>query len=221
MVPQEGYAGKMSKPHKVFGIGLNKTGTSSLMRALITLGYNHSDQRGHFTHKYFNYQFDQIFETVENFNSFADWPWPLMYKQVFEKYGKNARYILTRRSSADTWLESLKAHTLATNPDNNPRKRIFGYDYPHGAEAHHIAFYERHLIEVRAYFKTQNASDVLCEIFWEEGDGWRKICGFLNEPMPDANFPHANRRTVPINDSKMLRENERRIAIQVARLNNA
>jgi len=54
LVPQEGYAGKMSKPHKVFGIGLNKTGTSSLKSALVTLGYNHCTLRGQMTHKFFN-----------------------------------------------------------------------------------------------------------------------------------------------------------------------
>lgn len=218
LVPQEGYAGKMSKPHKVFGIGLNKTGTSSLKRALVTLGCNHSDLRGHLTYKYFNNRFDQIFDAVEEFDSFEDWPWPLMYKRVFEKYGKNARYVLTRRSSAEAWIESLKAHTLSTNPDNNPRKQIFGYDYPHGAEAQHIDFYERHLIEVRRFFASQDASEVLCEVCWEEGDGWRELCGFLNEPTPDAAFPHVNRRSKPTSSNDIRDENQRRISSQIERL---
>lgn len=220
LVPQDGYARKMNKPHKVFGIGLNKTGTSSLKRALVTLGYNHSDLRGYLTYKYFNNRFDQIFDRVEEFDSFEDWPWPLLYKQVFEKYGKNARYILTRRGSAEAWLESLKAHTLTTNPDNNPRKRIFGYDYPHGAEAQHIDFYERHLFETRKFFASQGASDVLCEVCWEEGDGWRELCGFLNEPTPNATFPHLNRRSIATNDNDRTDENLRRIAAQIERLKN-
>lgn len=130
MVPQYRYAWEMTKPHKVFGIGLNKTGTSSLKRALVTLGYNHCVQRGQMTHKYFNNRYGLIFQTIDLFDSFEDWPWPLMYRQIFEKYGESARYILTYRTSPQAWLESLKAHTLVTNPDNNPRKRIFGYDYP-------------------------------------------------------------------------------------------
>ena len=194
LVPQEGYAGKMSKPHKVFGIGLNKTGTSSLRTALVTLGYNHCTLRGQMTHKYFNNSFSQIFKTVEEYDSFEDWPWPLMYKQVFEKYGETARYVLTRRRSPEAWVESLKAHSMGTNPDSNPRKRIFGFDYPHGAEARHIEYYENHLSEVRQYFADQNATDVMCEVCWEDGAGWQELCNFLNEPLSDTPFPHANRR---------------------------
>ncbi len=219
LVPQEGYAGKMSKPHKVFGIGLNKTGTSSLKHALATLGYNHCTLRGQLTHKYFNNSFTQIFNKVEEFDSFEDWPWPLMYKQLFERYGENARYILTRRHSPEAWLESLKAHTLITNPQNNPRKRIFGFDYPHGAEAQHMAFYENHLAKVRDYFADQGAGHVLCEVCWEAGDGWREICGFLQEPVPNTPFPHANRRNVAPKDENRASENQRLIAAQMKRLN--
>lgn len=208
----------MTKPHKVFGIGLNKTGTSSLKRALVTLGYNHCTMRGQMTHKYFNNRYDQIFNTIEQFDSFEDWPWPLMYRRIFEKYGENARYILTYRTSPQAWLESLKAHTLVTNPDNNPRKRIFGFDYPHGAEAKHIAFYESHLADVRRYFAEQNASHALCEVCWEKGDGWQEICGFLGEPLPDAPFPHANPRVVTPEDKERLAENQKRIAVQIERL---
>ncbi len=217
-MPQEGYAGKMSKAHKVFGIGLNKTGTSSLKNALITLGYNHCTLRGQMTHKYFNNNFDKIFKTVEEYDSFEDWPWPLMYRQVFEKYGKTARYFLTRRHTADAWVESLKAHSLGTNPQNNPRKKIFGYDYPHGAEAQHIAYYENHLSTVRQYFADQDASDVLCEVCWEEADGWPQICNFLCEPLPDAPFPHANRRNAARREDDRYKENQRRIAAQLERL---
>ena len=219
LVPQEGYAGKMNKPHKVFGIGLNKTGTSSLKRALITLGYNHCTMRGQMTYKFFNNNFNQIFKTVEEFDSFEDWPWPLMYRQVFEKYGETARYVLTRRRSADAWLESLKAHTLITNPYNNPRKKIFGFDYPHGAEARHIAFYESHLAEVRKYFADQGAAHVLCEVCWEDGDGWVEICDFLEEPLPDIPFPHVNRRTLAPKDGDRVKENQRLIKVQLQRLN--
>lgn len=212
---------KMSKPHKVFGIGLNKTGTSSLKRALLTLGYNHCDLRGRLTHKYFNNGFDQIFNTVAEFDSFEDWPWPLMYKQVFEKYGENARYVLTRRNSSQAWLESLKAHSLVTNPDNNPRKKIFGFDYPHGAEAQHLEYYENHLSKVRQYFEEQGASHVLREVCWEEGDGWREICDFLEEPIPDAPFPHVNRRVIVPKNGDSQAENQRRIAAQLRQLGKA
>ncbi len=221
LVPQEGYARKMSKPHKVFGIGLNKTGTSSLKRALMTLGYNHCPLRGQMTYKFFNNRFDQIFEVADDFDSFEDWPWPLMYRQVFEKYGETARYVLTRRNSPEAWLESLKVHSLITNPQNNPRKKIFGFDYPHGAENQHIAIYENHLVEVRKYFADQGAAHLLHEVCWEDGDGWQEICDFLEEPVPDTPFPHVNRRNVSPSDAARLNENKRLIAAQLQRLNES
>ena len=209
---------RMAKPHKVFGIGLNKTGTSSLKRALITLGYVHCDIRGQLTHKFFKGQVDYIFDTAAEFDSFEDWPWPLMYRRIFEEYGDSVRYILTRRRTPEDWLESLKAHSLLTNPDNNPRKKIFGYDYPHGAEAQHIVFYNRHLTEVRQFFADQNASHLLCEVCWEEGSGWAEVCGFLNEPIPALPFPHVNRRVIAPADKERLAENQKRIAAQELRL---
>ena len=221
LVPQYCYALAMAKPHKVFGIGLNKTGTSSLKRALVTLGYNHCDVRGQMTYKYINRNFGQIFKTVEQFDSFEDWPWPLMYRQIFDRYGTTARYILTRRASGEQWVESLKAHALVTNPDSNPRKKIFGFDYPHGVEAQHIAFYDRHLTEVRQFFVDQNASHVLCDVCWEEGDGWSQICDLLNEPLPATPFPHVNRRVSSPADKARLAENERRVAAQLQALSGA
>ena len=208
----------MVKVHKVFGIGLNKTGTSSLKQALITLGYKHCDMRGQMTYKFFKGRVEDVLVSARGFDSFEDWPWPLMYRRIFEEYGDSARYILTRRLSAESWLESLKAHSLLTNPDNNPRKRIFGYDYPHGAEAQHRAFYECHLTEVRQFFADQNASHLLSEVCWEEGSGWSDICAFLNEPVPDTSFPHVNRRVVDPADKERMADNEKRIAAQVLRL---
>ncbi|MGE4611207.1 MAG: sulfotransferase [Paracoccaceae bacterium] len=82
----------MSKSHKVFGIGLNKTDTSSLKQALVRLGYNYSDRRRHFTYNYFSGDFEQVFETAAQYGSFEDWPWPLMYRQVFEEYGEGAGF---------------------------------------------------------------------------------------------------------------------------------
>lgn len=197
---------------------MSKTGTSSLRQALVRLGYNHSDMRRHFTHNYFDGNFSQIFKTAESFDSFEDWPWPLMYRRLFEEYGDGARFILTRRHSAQAWLTSLKAHVLVTNPDNNPRKRIYSFDYPHGAEAQHIPFYEAHLVDVRAYFASQNANHLLCEVCWEDGDGWSQVCDFLDAPLPSGPFPHANPRAITLSNEQRVAENKKRIAVQVKRL---
>lgn len=197
----------MVKEHKVFGVGLNKTGTSSLRRALVSLGYSHCDIRGRLTGMFLKGHIGQVLETSKEFDSFEDWPWPMIYREAFAHYGDSARYVLTTRRSSEAWVESLKAHSLTTSPDNNPRKRVFGYAYPHGAEAQHMAFYESHNAQVRQFFADNNASDLLIELCWETGDGWDELCNFLDEPLQDKPFPHANKRVGNPRDAARLAEN--------------
>lgn len=94
---------------------------------------------------------------------------------------------------------------------------MYGHSYPHGAEAAHLAFYERHNREVRRFFAAHNASDVLLEACWGLGAGWGTLCGFLELPVPDVPFPHANRASQPIRRD-YEQENRRRIEHQLQSL---
>ncbi len=208
----------MVKPHKVFGIGLNKTGTSSLKLALQALGYRHHSRRGKVTSAYFKGNRDVIFKASDDFESFEDWPWPLLYRELFERYGDSARYILTVRKSPQVWLDSLKGHSEKTNPQNNPREGIYGFAYPHGAEAEHIAFYEKHNRNVREFFASNNAEHQLVELCWENGDGWPELCAHLSEPDPKTEFPHANNNRSSSADIDVLEENRRLINNQLDEL---
>lgn len=205
----------MVKKYKVFGIGLNKTGTSSLRRALVKLGYNHCDTRGQLTNQFFKGRIKKVLDTTKGYDSFEDWPWPLMYRQVFAHYGDAARYVLTTRRSPEVWVESLKVHSLITPPDNNPRIRVFGHAYPHGFEAEHMAFYENHNAQVRQFFADQNASHLLADLCWETGDSWAELCSFLDEPLQDGAFPHANKRVENAQDTMRYAENKALINAQL------
>ena len=205
----------MSK-QRIFGIGLNKTGTTSLKRAFQALGYAHFDRRPKAFRLYKKGQFDALFAMIDPFETFEDWPWPLMVPQLLDRYGDTAKYILTRRRSAEVWVESLKSHSLKTHPINNPRLDIFGFEYPHGAEAAHSAFYNRHCTEMERLFEARRHQ--LLDVCWETGDGWPELCGFLNVPVPDRAFPHANRSATAEIDPARVAENEVRIAHQLAHL---
>ncbi|SEP99527.1 hypothetical protein SAMN05216548_102129 [Faunimonas pinastri] len=200
--------------HKVFGIGLNKTGTSTLGECLMTLGYRHvsfrSDMLGHWTRRHFT----PILDETEKFDSFEDWPWPLLFKEFYWRYGDRARFVLTRRSSPEVWVESLKKHSLNTHPDRPMRPVIYGYKYPHGREREHVAFYERHNAEARAFF-AREAPHLLLELCWEDGDRWDKLCAFLGHPVPDAPFPHIKPRSTGV-DPRIRDANARNIEAQLA-----
>lgn len=180
----------MTRP-KVFGIGLNKTGTTTLGTALETLGYRHQSVRPDLQRAWLRGDREKVFAVTDAYESFEDWPWPLMYKDLFARY-PDARFVLTMRSSPETWLKSLKAHAMFTKPLWSCRKGAYGYHYPHHSEQAHLDFYNRHHDEVVAFFEAQGAMDRLKVICWEQGDGWPELCDFLGIDAPEGAIPHAN-----------------------------
>lgn len=178
---------------KVFGIGLNKTGTTTLGTCLKHLGYDHVSVRADLMADWAAGRFDRIFTITDAHDSFEDWPWPLMYRELAERY-PDARFILTQRRSAKAWLASLEKHALRrTGLRGNPRKLAYGYLYPHYARQAHLDYYARHQSEVIAHFKAIGALDRLQVLCWESGDGWETLCSFLNQPHPQIAFPHERR----------------------------
>lgn len=177
---------------KVFGIGLNKTGTSSLMQAFKLLGFRHKPYDPTLIDFFFAGRIREIFNSISLYETFEDWPWPLMVPALLEKYGENAKFILTKRSCSNTWVESLKQHSDITDPITNPRKKIYGYSYPHGNEKEHIKIYNAHLDSIRNLFRDCGKNHLLIELCWEEGDGWDELCSHLGMSAPEIVFPHAN-----------------------------
>ena len=188
---------------KVFGVGLNKTGTSTFGKCMEVLGYTHVSYRSDLLQQYLIGRIDPIIVETKRFDSFEDWPWPLLYERLYEEYKDQARYVLTVRISADVWLKSLKKHCLNTDPDRPMRAPIYGYKYPHGYEREHMIFYERHNSNVRKFFSTK-ASHLFTEICWEKGDGWPQLCSFLNVPIPAVPLPHIRPRETGV--SPLVRE---------------
>lgn len=180
---------------KVFGIGLLKTGTTTLGYCLKALGFNHYDTpwplRIQMLEESLQNDFSTIREVIEGFDSFEDIPWFSVYKTIDKEY-PNSKFVLTVRKDANTWLDSLKYHSICAAPDlRHTRKILFGYPYPHKREAYFIDCYERHIREAREHFKKRNN---FLEVCWESGNGWVELCRFLGKPTPATQFPHINKR---------------------------
>ncbi len=188
-----------SMKSKVFGIGLNKTGTTTLGECLKRLGFKHLSCRRDLLIAFRQNRLAEIFEVIDEHESFEDWPYPLMYRELFYRYGSSARFILTTRSSPAAWLESLKSHSLRTHPDNHCRLLAYGHDYPHGREQEHVEFYNAHNQAVIEFFRQQGAASQLAEMCWEKGHGWKDLCRFLDLEAPAVAFPHANKQAKPKN----------------------
>lgn len=206
---------------KIFGIGLNKTGTTTLAKCLAELGFqDHVSVRRDLLGKYREGRLNEIFSVVDAHQTFEDWPWPLMYKELFFRYGENGRYVLTKRRTPQVWLDSLKRHSLRTPIGKHCRLLAYGYNYPHGVEGYHLGFYEEHNRDVRNFFKYHGAEHLLLEISFDSGDGWSELCGFLGMPSPSELLPHENKGSVAI-PAELEYENSLRINEQLSLLNKA
>jgi len=84
---------------KIFGIGLHRSGTSSLAAALRVLGYRTLQT----PISVFN---DINQPCLEENDAFTDLPIPLLYKELDQKY-PGSKFICTIRD-VDKWLASVK-----------------------------------------------------------------------------------------------------------------
>jgi len=177
--------------HKVFGIGLNKTGTTTLGKCGEILGYRCTGgNRALLEDVVLRKDLTNVRHVVSQNDLFEDWPYPLIYKEL-DQLSPNSKFVLTVRRDPDTWLKSLENHSMRTHPTRHFRKLVYGHNYPHHAEREHLEFYSRHNDEVRAYFKSRKTDFI--EVCWENGDGFARLCRFLGREIPDTAFPHVNR----------------------------
>ena len=175
---------------KIVGVGLNKTGTTTLGTCLRHWGKNHVGFCKEGFEHWVNHEYDDLFRIVDTHDSFEDWPWSMVYKEIDVRH-PHSKFILTRRKNPQVWFKSLCKHAERKGPSDR-RLKIYGHDMPHHHEAEHVDFYNRHLHTIRSYF-AERPLDLL-EVCWEEGDGWSELASFLDLSAPNIPFPHANRR---------------------------
>ena len=176
----------MSERPKVFGIGFHKTATTSLKRALEFYGYRVTGPDGRNDTRIGNNVLPLCFALAERFDGFQDNPWPLVYREMDERY-PGSKFVLTTRPT-DRWIKSVVQHFGTA--DTAMREWIYGVGHPVGNEEIYVARYERHNREVLEYFADR--PDDLLVLKITEGDGWEKLSPFLGLPIPDADFPRAN-----------------------------
>lgn len=189
---------RQARPFRVFGIGLSKTGTQSLAKALTLLGLrckHYPDPalmlRGRYD------------EALDGFAAAADLPVSAFFRELDSAYPES-KFILTIRPEA-AWLPSIRAHTEHIlrnsphelepgNPKGEVRRLCLGT--PGWDRDSILASYRRHEHEVRRHFEVR--PDDLLVIDVTSGDPWDPLCAFLGRPRPSQRFPHLNRRSSAI-----------------------
>lgn len=182
----------MDKAFKIFGIGLQRTGTTSLNRALRILGYNSIDAP-------FGLYPDLDSSIIEKYDAFTDNPIPLLYQRLDKEY-PGGKFICTTRD-VDSWLKSVKwlfsTGRIEFNWEATPivdkvHQAFYGIIYFDEKVFREIWF--AYHAEVQGYF-VERPQDLLM-IDLTRGEGWEELCSFLGKEIPKADFPAVNKSTL-------------------------
>jgi hypothetical protein len=177
---------------KLFCIGLQKTGLTSLLHLMRSCGV---PARGHDTEQrrnFFRHRYDSVLNYYDSADFFCDWPTPLMYKLIYEKYGERALFVLTIRRDARTWFESVKRHNAYAHPFKNKHRLVFGRYYPHGFDEEHISYYNSHNDEAGRFFREVGAANQLLVLRVDQPDAIESLSRFTGVPIHAREFPHRN-----------------------------
>lgn len=185
-------------PTRIFGIGMHKTGTTSLCRALTMLGFDAAhwvsarwardvweemESKGHSP-------------TLERHYAVADLPIPLLYKELDHAY-PGSKFILCVRPEQE-WADSVAHHWTPANP--------FRYTWDEDCfthKVHHLLYgrktfdrdamldrYRLHNAEVRQYFRNRPADLLIMDM--KRNSIWPKLCNFLGILAPVEPYPREN-----------------------------
>jgi Sulfotransferase domain len=174
---------------KIVGVGLGKTGTTSLGAACRILGLSHKTHDPALFDALHRGAKQSCLDEIGRFESFEDFPWNILYRDIDRLY-PGSLFILTLRRDPETWYRSLCAHWERTG-NSIAKRHAYGHMSPIGERDYHVALYEQHTADVRAWFADRPGQ--LLTVCWENGDGWEELCAFLSRPLPRRAFPHANR----------------------------
>lgn len=174
---------------KIFAIGLSRTGTTSLTKAIELLGYKCK----HFPrYDYGSGNVEILYSELQSYDFLSDTPVALDYKRL-DKLCKNSKFIYTTRD-IDEWIISCKnfkrfSSDFAADPSILFfRKKIYGTEC-FDEEKFRIA-YMKHHENVMSYFKNRK-SDLL-SINICSGQGWDELCSFFECSVPKYLFPWLN-----------------------------
>jgi hypothetical protein len=178
---------------KVFGLGLSKTGTHSLNRALDDLGIRsiHYPDPGLMVAGRFE-------EALAGYDGATDISVSAFYRELDAAY-PGSRFILTVRDLPE-WVASVADHRARRDglpiPPGCPKAvlRRMLYTSSRFDETSYVAGYHAHEADVRQYFRGRPGDLLVMNIC--AGEAWDVLCPFLGVEAPATPFPARNRRAI-------------------------
>lgn len=187
---------------KVFGIGLSRTGTTSLAHALSHLGYRtlHWSQNG------------KVIGWPElcDADAATDTPCSTQFEALYYTF-EDSKFVYTVRD-VEQWTESVKQYFGIEKPSNfrdlpkdeaywksdrnwgwyNTVRRIQIHECLYAQHDSWASAYRTFDDRVRQFFDNKPENRFL-EMNITDGEGWEVLCPFLGLDPPDQSFPHRSR----------------------------
>ncbi len=176
---------------RIFGIGLNKTATSTLHSALTILGFSSLHFGGDAAHdavkRAIEEQAPLLSYLDQRYDAFSDIGLLSRRFRILDPQYPGSKFILTVRP-VDAWIDSRRRHVQR----NVARKTAGEYDgtFVVVDEEKWAAEWELHMERVHTYFEGR---DDLLEVDLTHSSEWQPLCEFLEVPVPKEAFPWANR----------------------------
>lgn len=184
---------RLTTKRKVFCIGANKTGTTSLTTALNTIGFKTSHWEHH------NSICDDIknnnfkLTVLNTYDGVSDNPIPAIYKQLDKEFPES-KFILTIRNE-ENWIKSIEGQLSRRRIRNSCEEDKLVYEeflfygiwnYDRTTFLHR---YREHNKDVLEYFKSRPHDLLVMDL--DKVVGWKEICTFLEiSNVPSTDFPH-------------------------------
>ena len=199
---------------KIFCIGANKTGTTSVEAVFRSLGLEVGNQARAemLVHDWARQDYRRIIRYCQSADAFQDVPFSLNGTfQAMDESFPASKFILTVRNNANEWYDSLvRFHSRIVGKGRIPTAedlRQFNYLYPgylldvfklrYGADEAklydremYVQWYEEYSDSVIKYFKSR--PDDLLVLNVGEPDAMKRLLIFLGYPYSGQKMPHLN-----------------------------
>jgi len=162
---------------KVFCIGFNKTGTTTIGKSLEMLGYRNTSFNKRVFRKYYkNNRIDKVLDYTARFDSADDLPWlKIDMIPILDRTFPNSKFIYLIRDEA-SWKKSLmdwSYNLKGKYPDIEKELRAF----------------RKHKDFVLNYFEDRK-DFIILDV--KDPQGFKKLALFLGKELTRDSFPHFN-----------------------------
>jgi len=173
---------------KIFCIGLNKTGTSSLHRALLMLGFHSLHYGGPAVDEVIRRAIAEgrpmLHYLSKRFDAYSDVNILIRKFDLADQQYPRSKFIFTWRD-IDSWLDSRTRHYLLMNKQRGPNGKKHIIDHEKWKEEWFM-----HRQKVYDYFQIRRKDILIMNIC--AGQGYELLCPFLDKPLPAGPFPREN-----------------------------